>query len=131
MSARPEGTVSASERAHDPGAALRRILLMWILLLLIGAAELLTSYLPLAPAWRPVLLVPAVLMVIVVAVGFMEVCKGPAIIRAFAVASLFWLLVLLALGSADPLTRTNYLLMRTHDPSSSDFPRSTPAAEPP
>ncbi len=131
MNARPEGTVSASERARGPGEELRRILLMWLLLLLIGTAELLASYLPLARAWRPLLLVPAVLMVIVVAVEFMEVRKGPAIIRAFAMAALFWLLVLLALGSADPLTRTNYLLMRTHDPSSREIPESAPAAEPP
>jgi hypothetical protein len=28
--------------------------------------------------------------------------------RAFALGALFWLLILLGLGSADPLTRTDY-----------------------
>ena len=38
----------------------------------------------------------------------MEVRRGSVLVRAFAVAGIFWLLVLLVLGSVDPLTRTNY-----------------------
>jgi len=53
-------------------------------------------------------------MVLVVSIGFMEVKKGPVIVRAFVVAAMFWLFVLLALGSADPLTRTNYYVPDTH-----------------
>jgi hypothetical protein len=51
-------------------------------------------------------MIPGVLMVLVVSIGFMEVKKGPVIVRAFAVAAMFWLFVLLVLGSADPLSQT-------------------------
>lgn len=96
--------------SRDRGVAsdLMRLLRAWIVLLLLGGIEFGASYLPLPPAWRPLLLLPAASMVVVVAVSFMEVRKGPSIVRAFAVSAMFWLLVLLALGSADPLTRTDY-----------------------
>jgi cytochrome c oxidase subunit 4 len=87
---------------------LRRLLLHWLLLLALGAAEFSASYLPLPRGLRPLVMLPGVLMVGVVAVGFMDVRRGPALVRAFAVAGVLWLLVLLGLGSADPLTRTLY-----------------------
>jgi hypothetical protein len=92
---------------------LRRLILMWALLILLGGAELAVSYLPLARSWRPLIMIPGVFMVLVVSIGFMEVRKGPVIVRAFAVAAMLWLVVLLALGSADPLTRTNYYVPDT------------------
>jgi preprotein translocase subunit SecG len=47
-------------------------------------------------------------MVATVAIGYMEVRRGSVLARTFAIAAMFWLLVLLALGTADPLTRTDY-----------------------
>ena len=91
-----------------------RLLLAWGLLILLGGAELAASYLPLARSWRPLIMIPAVLMVLVVSIVFMEIKKGPVIVRAFAVAAMFWLFILLALGSADPLTRLNYYVPDTH-----------------
>jgi cytochrome c oxidase subunit IV len=91
-----------------------RLLLVWGLLILLGGTELSASYLPLERSWRPLVMIPGVLMVLVVAIGFMEVKKGPVLVRAFAVAAMFWLFVLLALGSADPLTRTNYYVPDTY-----------------
>jgi cytochrome c oxidase subunit IV len=76
--------------------------------LLLGGAEFAASFLPLSRAWRPLLMIPAALMVLGVAVGFMEVRRGPALVRAFAVAAVLWLLILLGLGSVDPLTRSDY-----------------------
>jgi hypothetical protein len=38
----------------------------------------------------------------------MEIRRGSVLMRAFALGALFWLLILLGLGSADPLTRTDY-----------------------
>ncbi len=76
--------------------------------------EFLASTLPLARSWRPLIMIPAVLMVLVVAIGLMEVRRGIVIVRAFAVAAMFWLFVLLALGSADPLTRTNHYVPEVH-----------------
>jgi hypothetical protein len=87
---------------------------MWGLLILFGGAEFAAGYLPLARSWRPLIMIPGVLMILVVAIGFMEVRKGPVIVRAFAVGALFWLFVLLALGSADPFTRTNYYVPDAH-----------------
>jgi cytochrome c oxidase subunit 4 len=93
---------AASEIAH--------LLRAWLLVLLLGAAEFAASFLPLTRSLRPLVMIPGVLMVVVVAVRFMEVRKGPSIIRAFAAAGIFWLFVLLALGSVDPLTRSDYRL---------------------
>jgi caa(3)-type oxidase subunit IV len=80
----------------------------WLCLLALGAIEFAASFLPLPRDWRPLILMPAAGMAILVAISFMEVKKGPSIVRAFALAALFWLIVLLALGSADPLTRVSY-----------------------
>jgi hypothetical protein len=84
------------------------LLLSWILLLLLGGMEFAISFLPLDRSFRPLVMIPGVLMVAVVAVSFMEVGKGPTIVRGFAVGAIFWLIVLLGLGSTDPLTRTDY-----------------------
>ena len=81
---------------------------IWLLLLVLGGAEFAASYLPLPRGLRPLVILPGVVMVATVAIGFMEVKRGFVLVRAFAVAALFWLLVLLGLGSADPLTRTDY-----------------------
>jgi len=91
-----------------------RLSLVWGLLILLGGIELAASYLPLERSWRPLIMTPGVLMVLVVSIGFMEVKKGPVIVRAFAAAAMFWLFVLLALGSVDPLTRTNHYVPDTH-----------------
>jgi len=86
----------------------RRLVMAWLGLMALGAAELAASFLPLPHAWRPLIIAPGVLMILIVAVTFMEVTEGPTIVRAFALAALFWLFILLALGAADPLTRTDY-----------------------
>ena len=39
---------------------------------------------------------------------FMDVRRGPALVRFFAIAGLFWLAILLGLGMVDPLTRAVY-----------------------
>jgi cytochrome c oxidase subunit IV len=72
------------------------------------AGELGASFLPLNRSSRPFLLIPTVLMVGAVGTCFMQVGRGPTIVRLFAVAGLLWLTVLLGLGSLDPMTRTDY-----------------------
>jgi hypothetical protein len=47
-------------------------------------------------------------MVGLVGTIFMEVGRGPKIVRLFAAAGLLWLTILLGLGSLDPMTRTDY-----------------------
>jgi cytochrome c oxidase subunit IV len=85
-----------------------RLLLAWVLLMILLAVEFGASFLPLGRSARPLVLVPAVLMVGTVGTLFMQIGRGPTIVRLFAVAALLWLTVLLGLGSLDPLTRTDY-----------------------
>jgi cytochrome c oxidase subunit IV len=86
----------------------RRLLLAWALLMVLLAIEFGASFLPLGRSARPLVLVPAVLMVGAVVTLFMQIGRGPMIVRLFAVAGLLWLSILLGLGSLDPLTRTDY-----------------------
>jgi hypothetical protein len=86
----------------------RNLLLTWILLLVLLGAEFGASFLPLARSNRPLILIPAALMVAAIGVVFMQVGRGPVLVRLFAVAALVWLTVLLGLGSLDPMTRTDY-----------------------
>jgi cytochrome c oxidase subunit 4 len=86
----------------------RRLWLTMVLLLVLLAIEFGVSFLPLDRGARPVVLFPSVLMVGAVGTIFMEVGRGPEIVRLFAAAGLLWLTILLGLGSLDPLTRTDY-----------------------
>jgi cytochrome c oxidase subunit IV len=87
---------------------LRRLLLAWALLMVLLAIEFGGSFMPLGRSARPLVLVPAVLMVAAVGILFMQIGRGIAIVRLFAAAGLLWLTILLGLGSLDPLTRTDY-----------------------
>lgn len=86
----------------------RQLLLTLVLLLVLLAVEVGVAFLPLTGSGRMLVLVPAALMVAAVGAIFMEVRRGPAVVRLFAGAALLWLLVLLGLGSIDPVTRTDY-----------------------
>jgi cytochrome c oxidase subunit IV len=86
----------------------RQLMAAFVLLLLLLAIEVGLTFLPLEASARPLVLIPAVLMVLVVGIVFMEVGQGPGIVRLFAAAGLFWLTILLGLGSLDPLTRVMY-----------------------
>ena len=96
-------------------AHFRNLLVTWILLLVLLGTEFGASFLPLARSMRPLILIPVVLMVAVVATMFMQVGRGPTIVRLFAVAAMVWLSFLLVLGSLDPMTRIEY---RVQDASS-------------
>jgi cytochrome c oxidase subunit IV len=87
---------------------MRKLLLTWLGLLALLALEVGASFLPLSASDRPLLLIPALAMVGIVAMVFMRVGRGPVIVRLFAAAGVLWLVILLALGSLDPLTRIDY-----------------------
>ncbi|MGB6176406.1 MAG: hypothetical protein WBF43_08725 [Methylocella sp.] len=87
---------------------LRHLFLAWVLLMVLLAIQFGVSFLPLDRSDRPLILIPAVLMVWVVGTVYMEVGRGPEIVRLFVVASLLWLSFQLGLGSLDPLTRIEY-----------------------
>jgi cytochrome c oxidase subunit IV len=105
---RTDEAIAPTQESGSVAPELRHLLITWLLLLLLGGAEFAASFLPLGRAWRPLLMIPAALMVLGVTIGFMEVGRGSALVRAFAVAAVLWLLILLGLGSVDPLTRTDY-----------------------
>lgn len=100
---------------------LRRLLLAWALLMVLLAIELGASFLPLARPARPLVLLPAFLMVALVGTFFMQIGRGVTIVRLFAAAGLLWLCILLGLGSLDPLTRIDY-----HQPEMTRGGRSSP-----
>ena len=89
---------------------LRRLVWTWVVLLVLLAIQFGASFLPLSPSLRPLLLGPAALMLAAVATMFMQIGRGPALVRVFSAAALLWVSILLGLGSLDPLTRTDYPL---------------------
>jgi len=89
---------------------LRRLVWAWVVVLVLLAIQFGASFLPLIPSLRPLLLVPAALMLAAVATMFMQIGRGPALVRVFAAAALLWVSILLGLGSLGPLTRTDYPL---------------------
>ena len=86
----------------------RRLFVAWALLMALVAIEFGASFLPLDRSVRPLVLIPAILMVAAVGIVSMQIGCGPVIVRLFAVAGLLWLTILLGLGSLDPMTRTDY-----------------------
>jgi cytochrome c oxidase subunit IV len=108
-------------------ARLRELTLTLLLLFALLAVELGMAFLlPLSRSARPLILLPAALMICIVGTVFMEVRHGPTIVRLFAVSSLLWLAILLGLGSLDPLTRTDYYVQ---DPTAIPRP-TTPSTAP-
>jgi cytochrome c oxidase subunit 4 len=83
-------------------SALLRPFLAWLGLLLLLAAE---AWIGRVLGWGNVALAIGIVMAGLVSFFFMDVGRGPGLIRVFAAAGLFWLLVLLGLGLMDPLTR--------------------------
>jgi cytochrome c oxidase subunit IV len=83
---------------------LRGPLIGWLVLLMLFAAELLTTLTHIGVLSLPI----GIVMACVVAMVFMRLGRGSPLSRIFAAAAVFWLLVLLGLGTMDPLTRTNY-----------------------
>jgi hypothetical protein len=96
------------DKEKGMGPRLTRLALTWILLLVLLAIELGISRWITNPELRPIILIPAVLMVACVGWFYMEAGRGPEIVRLFVAASLLWLAILLGLGSLDPLTRDMY-----------------------
>jgi hypothetical protein len=93
---------------------IRRLLTAWVIIVALGCLEVLFGLTHLSHGFRPLILIPGIGMIATVAWQFMEIDKGPVLVRAFAVGALFFLFVLLVLGSVDPLTRTDYKILDQH-----------------
>jgi len=71
------------------------------------AAELAATFA--FPGWGRIgIAIVAATMVGVAAFGFMDLRREGATVWLFAAAAVLWLIILLGLGSLDPLTRTLY-----------------------
>jgi len=86
----------------------RQLFTSYLVLLILLAVAFGVAKLPLVEAARGLVLVPALIMVAIVAIGFMELGKGPQTARFFALAGMVWLAILLGLGCLDPMTRVLY-----------------------
>jgi cytochrome c oxidase subunit IV len=94
----------------------RHALFCWLALLLLAAAEIAGAFIRFDRTLRPLLMLPALGMVVLVGLMFMRMRRGIAVVRGFALAGLMWLLLLLGLGVMDPLTRTVYVVHETDLP---------------
>ena len=86
-------------------AALKRIWICWAALLLLLALTTSAAFLPLGRFNAFVALAIAACKALLVLIVFMELKRSSGLVRAFAAAGFFWLLILLTLTSADYLTR--------------------------
>jgi cytochrome c oxidase subunit 4 len=86
-------------------AALKRIWLCWAGLMLLLASTTAIAFLPLGRFNAFVALAIAACKALLVLIVFMELKRSSGLVRAFAAAGFFWLLILLTLTSADYLTR--------------------------
>lgn len=87
--------------------SLSGLLWTYVALLALLALEVAASF-HLGPSLRLLILLPALLMVGIVAMRFMELNREGAVALLFATSGVFWLVILLGLGLADPLSRATY-----------------------
>lgn len=87
----------------------RRMILVWLALLLLFGANLAGAYyLPLGNANIALALGIAVLQIALVVALFMKLRWAASLMRVCAAAGLFWLLVMIGLMTTDYLTRTAF-----------------------
>lgn len=102
-----------------------RVLSCWVVLLMLLAVELLVA--AAGSGWG--IGACAGVMALLIAYGFMRITRAPALAFIFAVGGLFWLSILLALGSLDSFTRTNFPVGDTLSSTAHD-PRTPPDTAP-
>ena len=95
----------------------RNLFLNLVLLSLLLGVELAMVLVPHAQSFGNLVLVPAGLMVAIVALAFMDLRQGPTVVHLFVAGGLVGLLVLLGLGTMDPLTRTMYYVPEYYAPA--------------
>lgn len=95
-------------------SGLLRLMLAWIALLLLWGLEFGIAFIRMPASVRPIILVVPAIMLAIIAVSFMHVGRGPTVLRGFAVMAIFWMLILIGLGSMDPFTRIQYFTEIDH-----------------
>lgn len=94
----------------------RPIVAVWLALGALYGLELGGAFTGFGHLFGGFLLVPAAIMVLLVGLFFMRVRESGGLAKFFAIAAIFWLLVLLGMGSIDPMTRTDYPVTITQYP---------------
>lgn len=79
----------------------------WLALMLLLTATTASAFVPLGPYNLPVSLAIAVTKALIVLLFFMELRASRALVRAFAAAGFFWLLIMIVLTGADYWHRTD------------------------
>jgi cytochrome c oxidase subunit 4 len=79
----------------------------WLALMMLLAATTASAFVPLGDFNLPVSLAIAVTKALIVLLVFMELRSSLALVRAFAAAGFFWLLIMIVLTGADYWHRTD------------------------
>lgn len=79
----------------------------WAALMLLLAATTASAFVPLGDFNLPVSLTIAVAKALIVLLVFMELRASPALVRSFAAAGFFWLMIMIVLTGADYWHRTD------------------------
>jgi cytochrome c oxidase subunit IV len=79
----------------------------WLALILLLSATTASAFVPLGNFNLPVSLAIAVAKAVIVLLFFMELRGSKALVRSFAAAGFFWLLIMIALTGADYWHRTD------------------------
>lgn len=93
-----------------------KLTLTWAFLMAVAGGEFVVSGMQMEIANRPVLLFFAGTMVVTVAIMFMHLASAPVVAKGFAVAGLFWLIILIGFGAMDMLTRSWYPVQHYNPP---------------
>jgi cytochrome c oxidase subunit 4 len=80
-------------------------LVIWLVLVVLHFVILGCAWLGLGPATTPVIISLAVIQTILIMLYFMEVRYAGKVIRVFAIAGFFWLLIQFTLIASDYLSR--------------------------
>lgn len=99
---------------------IRRIVLqglaVYVALALLFGLELAGSQFEIGHVYGGFLIAPGGFMVLLVGLFYMRVRSAGSLAKFFALGAMFWLLVLLGIGSLDPMTRPVYPVRYTTYP---------------
>ena len=84
---------------------LRPLILTWVALIAVLLLQVATATLLQVPAAASLF---GLVSTSIVLIAFMRVRSGSPLMGIFGIAGLFWLIILLGLGTMDPATRTDY-----------------------
>jgi cytochrome c oxidase subunit IV len=91
--------------SHGPAPIWLRPTVVWIALVALGLASLVSAYLPLSAFNAPINLAIAGIMVLLLWLFLMDLMSSEVLLRLIAVAGVVWLSFMFALTFSDYLTR--------------------------